>query len=194
MSAPEVSKGHETEDEYRTIERTLLQTARGRWFLAEHSRRSRRVETEQLEGAIEQLKSSLRSPPALLGRLEAEVALLREDVSTLQTELLSRSKPSTERPTEADAVARGPTALLRAAEDLHELIWSLQASEIDEALCARIGRQAAAIFAISAQQAAESERARKFTTGLEGILTRTAGLLETIQREASSGAEPPPGV
>ena len=31
------------ETEYRAIEAALLESARGRWFLAEHSRRARRI-------------------------------------------------------------------------------------------------------------------------------------------------------
>ena len=67
----------EPETEYRAIETALLETARGRWFLAEHGRRARRVDSAVLQDAIGRLQSSLRDPPALLGQLRNEVVSLQ---------------------------------------------------------------------------------------------------------------------
>ena len=50
----------ETDDEYRAIEAALLESARGRWFLAEHGRRARRLDSALLEDAIGRLQTSLR--------------------------------------------------------------------------------------------------------------------------------------
>ena len=63
----------DTETEYRAIEATLLETVRGRWFLAEHGRRARRLDSALLEDAIRRLQASLREPPALLGQLKGEI-------------------------------------------------------------------------------------------------------------------------
>ena len=52
----------ETDDEYRAIEAALLESARGRWFLAEHGRRARRFDSALLDDAIGRLQSSLRQP------------------------------------------------------------------------------------------------------------------------------------
>ena len=62
----------DSETEYRTIESALLESARGRWFLAEHGRRARRLDSALLEDAIGRLQTSLRQPPALLGQLQAD--------------------------------------------------------------------------------------------------------------------------
>src|SRR5690606_5240668 len=69
------------EQEYRTIEAALLNTPRGRWFLAEHGRRARRLDSYMLEAAIEKLQKSIRQPPALLGQLRHEVEELRQFLS-----------------------------------------------------------------------------------------------------------------
>jgi hypothetical protein len=58
----------DSETEYRAIEAALLESARGRWLLAEHGRRARRLDSALFEDAIVRLQSSLRQPPALLVR------------------------------------------------------------------------------------------------------------------------------
>ena len=71
---PLIAQQHvESEDEYRTIESALLESARGRWFLAEHGRRARRLDSALLEDAIGRLQTSLRQPPALLDQLQGEI-------------------------------------------------------------------------------------------------------------------------
>jgi uncharacterized coiled-coil protein SlyX len=194
MEARQAEPVIETDEEYRTIERTLLETARGRWFLAEHSRRSRRLETSQLEGAIEQLKSSLRAPPALVGRLESEIELLGNQIRQVRADLVARQRGETAPVASTGAAASAtptstPSGLLRAAEDLHELVWSLQSSEVDADLCNRIGRQAAQIFALSAGQAAESARAQRLAASLDTLLERVGATLETIRHEATPDEE-----
>ena len=180
------------DQEYRAIEAALLETARGRWFLAEHSRRSRRLESIKLEGALELLKSSLRDPPALLGRLRTELDMINGLLKATRSELLAREMTAPSNSGESvDATTRTPVAgLLKAAEDLHELVWSLQAKAIDADVCEQIGKQTAAIFVLSARQAQESHRVVKLAAALDAVAQRVAGALETIQHEAEPVAPP----
>lgn len=46
-----------TEDDYCTILATILETARGRWFLGEYAKRSRRIEIEMILAEISKLSS-----------------------------------------------------------------------------------------------------------------------------------------
>lgn len=43
-------------DDYETIEAAVLETARGRWFLAEHARRERAAERAQLMFSVQRLE------------------------------------------------------------------------------------------------------------------------------------------
>ena len=54
------SPDFDAREEYLTIEAALLETARGRWFLSEHGRRARRLDSALLEDAIGRLQSSIR--------------------------------------------------------------------------------------------------------------------------------------
>jgi hypothetical protein len=74
---------------------------------------------------------------------------------------------------------------------MHSLVWSLQAREVNREVCERIGRQAAAIFALSARQAQESERALQFAETIDSVARRIMAALETIELEMAERGEAP---
>jgi hypothetical protein len=168
------------EQEYRAIEAALLNNPRGRWFLAEHGRRARRLDTAVLEAAIERLQNSIRQPPALLGQLRNEVEELREFLNETRSEMMARP-PRLENAGTSDAP---PDGILRAAEELHELAWTLQSNDINMEACEKIARQASAIYALSVRQALESERMQKLAVALDAACSRLNALLETISHES----------
>lgn len=47
MAQPALRDLVEPEQEYRAIERALVETARGRWFLRQHGRRARRLDLQR---------------------------------------------------------------------------------------------------------------------------------------------------
>lgn len=188
----------DAEKEYRAIETTLLETATGRWFLAEHGRRSRRLDSAALEDAIGKLKETIRQPPALLQQLQAEIGELRlflaqtrEDIMAKQASAVSTLKAAGEsgktdaaKAEPAAAAAASPvSAIMRAAEDMHELAWGLQSREIHPEACEAIGRQAAMISAMALQQAAISDRVLKLAAVLDTAGSRVAAVLETLAHE-----------
>lgn len=178
----------DVEQEYRTIEAALLNTPRGRWFLAEHGRRARRLDSYMLEAAIEKLQNSIRQPPALLGQLRNEVEELRQFLSETRVELMARPRQVDENaPSDSP-----PDGILRAAEDLHELAWTLHANEINTETCEKIARQASAIYALSVRQALESERTQKLAIALDAACARLSALLETISHESEIDTAPLP--
>lgn len=184
MASSEAVPAADADTEYRAIEKALLQSERGRWFLAEHSRRSRRTETSEIEEALQRFKSTLRQPPAVLGRVRSELGSLEAMLAETKAHLMACTQPA--------AAADSPTAhLLKTAEDLHELVWSLQAREIDPAACEEIGRRAMALFALTARQAQESQRALKASAALDVLLDRVSEVLRSIGYEARDEDEGP---
>jgi hypothetical protein len=194
MADAEFETPLQAEQEYRSIEAALLETTRGRWFLAEHSRRSRRLESNQLEDALGRLKTSLRDPPAVLGRLRTELDAISQLLRQARHVVLSRvnGTPSHASPVAGiNGEAHPPAGLLAAAEEMHALVWSLQAREVNREVCERIGRQAAAIFALSARQAQESERALHFAETIDTVARRIMAALETIELELAERGDAP---
>lgn len=174
----------QSEAEYRAIQAALVETARGRWFLAEHGRRARRLDGALLEDAIGRLQTSLREPPALLGQLETAIGALKAHIEKARVDLLAR--PSG--PAQAASGAIQPQAILRAAENIHEIAWSLQANPFDPKGCEAIARDASRLYALSQPHAGESERALAFAAALEEALRRIDGILETVAHEMSVDA------
>jgi hypothetical protein len=181
-SMPALPVGADAETEYRSIEHALLESALGRWFLAEHGRRARRVDSVRLDDALAKLQSSLRQPPALLGQLKAEIINLRSEMTAARTRVLA--KP------EHQAAEPAPAGILKSVEALHQMAWSLQASPVDAAACQQIAQHAADIYAQSVGQAAQSKRAQDVAVALESAITRLDGILQTIRLEAEAEAQP----
>lgn len=187
---PQQSYAHmnmDIEQEYRAIEAALLNNPRGRWFLAEHGRRARRLDTAVLEAAIERLQNSIRQPPALLGQLQNEVEQLREFINETRNELMARPPR-----VDSDAPSHSPPeGILRAAEELHELAWTLQTNDVNTEACEKIARQASAIYALSVRQALESERMQKLAVALDAASARLNAILDTIAHESQVDDTPP---
>lgn len=179
----EIETDLDVDAEYRAIESALLETARGRWFLAEHSRRSRRMETMELENALSSLKASLRDPPALLGRLKSELQLIAELLEQARFIALARD------PRHDGDTSHAPSELLKAAEKLHEQAWDLQVREVDAELCEGIGRQTARIFALSVRQAQEAQRSRRHVEMIDAVADRVSGVIRTVMFESAGDAD-----
>ncbi len=171
----------EPDDEYRAIEAALLESARGRWFLAEHGRRARRLDSALLEDAIGRLQTSLRQPPALLGQLQGELAELKSHLNTVRDNLLS--KPTSRATGQSDAAGGATHSILKAAESLHEIAWSLQANPFDPKGCEEIARNAAHLYTLSQEQATHSERTLVLADAIAEALRRVDAVLETVEHE-----------
>ncbi len=175
MSALTAAAKSDIEAEYRAIEATLLESATGRWFLAEHGRRARRLDSALLEDAIVRLQGSLRQPPALLGQLQGEIEALRAHLAAARAALLSRSS--------ATGVGTPTHEILKAAEDVHDIAWSLQASPFDPEGCEKVARNAGKLHALSQSHAAESERVVTAAIALDVAAQKIEAILATIGHE-----------
>ncbi len=208
MQQTNAAQSLNSDDEYRAIETALLETARGRWFLAEHGRRARRLDSALLEDAIDKLKTSLRQPPALLGQLKSELEGVNAFITETRDDLFAKpgqldsvdgkallaqstaTKPGAST-TETDAGATG-TSILKAAEDMHDLAWTLQNDQVSPENCEAIARHASKIYALSHQHAVQSEKTLHMAKSLDDAGTRLMAILETVMHEleVDSGGVP----
>jgi hypothetical protein len=183
----------QADEEYRAIEAALLESPRGRWFLSEHGRRSRRVDTSALDDVITRLQASLREPPALLSVLRTDVERLRGFVAGQRQDLAEQASALlSQQPYPVEAANHNAANMLTAAEDLHALVWSLRDQVPNPDYCEAIARQASRIYAMSHAQAVESARSVRFTQALDETYQRLSALLETILFEMNGDAKPLP--
>lgn len=199
MSQTSAVRADDADLEYRAIEQTLLETARGRWFLAEHGRRARRLDSTLLEDAIGKLSSSLTQPPPVLGLMRNELEKLSAFVIETRQALTSKSRPAARAADEGAGAPVEPapaTRMLAMAEDIHELTWKLQADELSVEACEAIARHASKLYAVSRMQAMESERALLMVDALDDATNRLAILIDTLMHELqtydTAGITPPP--
>lgn len=170
----------DSDGEYRAIEAALSETARGRWFLAEHGRRARRLDSALLDDAIVRLQASLRQPPALLGQLKAEMEDVKQHLAVTRSALLAKSAPAHGAIAVSDTA---PQSILKAAEDIHDIAWSLQANPFDPKGCEEIARNASRLYVASQAQAMELARVQATAAALDMAVARVEAILETVIHE-----------
>lgn len=165
----------DSETEYGAIETALLESSRGRWFLAEHGRRARRLDGALLEDAIGRVQASLRQPPALLGQLKSEIESLKSELAATRASLMSKPK--------VDESGMPANAILEAAEEIHDIAWTLQANPFDPKGCEEIARNAAKLYAMSQSQAAQSQRAIAAASAIDTSTGKLEAILESVLHE-----------
>src|SRR5947209_16920894 len=87
------------EADYEAIEAAVLETNRGRWFLAEYARRNRQADTAMLLTAIDRLEAAIRGEPTALSfdRIRFDLVEMAKAISRTKAEIAS-IKPDSEHP------------------------------------------------------------------------------------------------
>lgn len=200
MALAKTQANFDAESEYKAIEQTLIESPRGRWFLSEHGRRARRLDTLTLHDAVAKLQESLREPPALLGQLRNEIESLQSLLHETR-DAIAKNQPKaavevpaagSETATDASGGATSAGHILSVAESIHALAWDLQSQDLNVDACEQIAKQASQMYALSHRHAVESERVRALTDALDSALLRLDGLLETVAHEAQFDSINPP--
>jgi len=83
-----------TEDEYLTLCAALSQSARGRAFLAEHSRRSRNADNELLLAAIGRIEARLQADASAVQRLRDDLRMLVTAIRLARPEIDAADPPA----------------------------------------------------------------------------------------------------
>lgn len=189
MHKPQRTIAIDADQEYRAIEVTLLETARGRWFLAEHGRRARRLDNALLEDALHRLKASLRPPTAFIGQVRSELQAIRDDIQLLRQSMTARAPVTPSPPGVHPPAPSQVQRILASAESVHELAWTMQGREgqdFDQRTCEEIARHVVAIYAMSRAQATETELTLDNAKMLSALDDRLSAIIDTLAIEASA--------
>jgi chemotaxis regulatin CheY-phosphate phosphatase CheZ len=186
---------------YEQIAAAVMETERGRWFMAEYARRNRNSDTERLLEAIDKLSRSMTARPVMVGSdmlhrqiLEMARAILRaekeiramhaRDGRSLQFAAASETLDSVVETTE-----KATSSILSAAERMQEKAWTLRESGIDAAICDELDRSATEIYTacgfqdLTAQRIAKAVETLKFLDSRIRSLVEAAGLSNEISEE-----------
>src|SRR5260370_1718333 len=200
-----------SEADYDLIEAAVMETGRGRWFLAEYARRNRHSDTMTLLGAIGRLEAAIRGEPnaqsvdrirfdlfemaQAIARTKAEIAAIKPDVED--------SRKFGEVTAELDSIVQttetATSDILGAADHVQEIAWTLRAQGIDPEVCDLINAKATAIYTACAFQDLTGQRTGKVIQVLRYLEGRINAMIdiwglqgEPAGEKAAGPHSPPP--
>ena len=138
-----------SEADYDAIAGAVMETARGRWFMAEYTRRNRQADTLQLLDAIGRIERAVgqaaAKPSADIDIAEAGalIADLRIDLERISGRHEARASGLAAR------IESAVGTIAAAAETVQDAAWALRESGAEPSLCDRLDRSSAEISAAS---------------------------------------------
>jgi hypothetical protein len=193
--------------DYDAIAEAVMETSRGRWFLAEFARRNRHADTQvlldalqRIEGAVERIGSA---PPIPVAAAEGDLSDMAEALARTRQEIARSigkarggAEPDPNQALEAMvAVAeRAAADSFGAAERVQEAVWTLRERGDVDGLAGDLDRDALDIYRTSTDQSLTVDRIKSLITVLHGIEARINNLLgrplAITSPEREAGGEP----
>src|SRR6266568_3328584 len=190
-----------SEADYDLIEAAVMETGRGRWFLAEYARRNRHSDTMTLLGAIDRLGAAIRGEPSAqsvdrirldlfemakaIARTKAEIAAIKPDVED--------SGKFGEVTAELDSIVRttetATSDILAAAEQVQEIAWTLREQGIEPEVCDLINAKATDIYTACAFQDLTGQRTGKVIQVLRYLEGRINAMIDIWGLDGDAAAE-----
>ncbi len=150
-----------SEMDYEAIAGAVMETARGRWFLAEYAKRNRQADTQVVLAAIARLERLCNvqlpnfEPSHGFPEAARAIAELREDLDRAG---VGRDGPSSRLSTRIHGAA---TSILHAVEGIQEAAWTLREAGSITELCDRLDRRATEIYSSTATIEAGADQIEK---------------------------------
>ena len=193
-----------TDADYEIIAAAVLETARGRWFLAEHARRNRQADTKLVLEAIEKLERSLAHRPEApeSDRMRVDLVEMLNAITRTKSEIAAirpadaESNHFDQASTELDAIVdtteKATSDILAAAERVQEIAWTLREQGVDASICDLIDSHATEVYMACSFQDITGQRTRKVIEVLRFLEARIDAMiriwrLDDIEFVSASG-------
>ena len=165
-----------SEEDYRAIEEAVMETARGRWFLAEYAKRNRVSDTSRVVEAIDSLKSYITTEhdPADMLQLRLDILDMTQTIEQIKTEIANTgdiansgedgtaiSDAQLELNVVLDETEEATSNILSSAEKIQEIIWELKETEKDNAGFDKIDELVTEVYMACSFQDVTGQRLRK---------------------------------
>jgi chemotaxis regulatin CheY-phosphate phosphatase CheZ len=190
-------------DGYDAIEGAVMETARGRWFLAEYARRHRAADTITVLAAMDRLEKALGAnrPAPHLERVRMEIREMAQAIARTKSEIAS-IKPEGEEgrfeeaSVELDAIVQATETatgdILSAAETIQEIAWTLREMGTENEVCDLIDTKATDIYSACSFQDITGQRTRKVIGVLRFLEERIDSMMAIWGDGGLESAPPPP--
>jgi chemotaxis protein CheZ len=187
--------------DYEAIEAAVVETSRGRWFLAEYARRNRHADTKMLLTAIDRIEAAIRGERTAesvdrirfdlvemakaIARTKAEIAAIKPDI-----EQAGKFGEATE---ELDSIVSTTEAatsdILAAAEQIQEVAWTLREQGLDPEVCDLLDAKATAVYTACSFQDLTGQRTRKVIQVLRYLEGRINAMIDIWGLDDAMAAE-----
>jgi len=162
-----------SEADYEAIEAAVMETARGRWFLAEYARRNRHADTTMLLAAIERIEAAMSGNRSVepVERIRFDLVEMSKAIARTKTEIAAM-KPDAdhhgkfgEASEELDSVVQATEAatsdILACAERIQEMAWTLREQGVEGDVCDLLDAKATDVYTACSFQDLTGQRTRK---------------------------------
>lgn len=178
------------ESDFEEIEAAVMETARGRWFLAEYARRNRSADTEMLLEAIRKLEQAVqdRQTPEGLGHLRRDLMEMATAIAQTKRDLAAMPGPSDGETGEAGSGAelhsivamteQATSDILTAAEQIQEIAWTLREQGVAAEPCDALDARATDIYTACSFQDLTGQRIGKVIAALNDTEKRLGALVD----------------
>lgn len=173
--------------DYDAIAAAVMETARGRWFLAEYARRNRQSDTEMVLSAIARLER-LCTVPATAADTNSDLSETARAIAELRGDL-DRAGVAGSSARLSVRIHETAAGILDAAEAIQEIAWTLRENGTAAELCDRLDRRATEIYGATTVVEAGANQIEKVA---DTIAMLDASLRATVDETAFSLPEVSP--
>jgi len=187
--------------DFEAIEAAVMETSRGRWFLAEFARRNRTADTGILLEALSRIEKSVKATPEvepdLLGLrrdltdMADSIARTRRDIAASLVDASGGAPPQPGRAFDdlLGAAEKADGDTFNAAESAQEMAWSLREAG-NLAAAGAVDRHALDLYRASSQHALTTTRVRTLIDVLRTIEGRIQAMMGGESEPATARAMP----
>lgn len=188
-----------SEADYEAIEGAVMETARGRWFLAEYARRNRHADTTMLLKALDRIEAAMRGERTVapVERIRFDLVEMSKAITRTKTEIAS-IKPEAdhhgkfgEASEELDSVVlateTATSDILACAERIQEMAWTLREQGAANEICDLIDANATEVYTACSFQDITGQRIAKVVETLQHIEDRVARFANVMKAKDLDG-------
>lgn len=170
-----------SEEDYQAIQEAVMETARGRWFLAEYARRNRVADTDKVLNAIDNVKTYItrEHEPGDVMQMRLNIVDMTQKIEQIKSEIANTDQSSPnisdaqiELNVVLDETETATSTILSSAEQIQGLGWEIRERGGCDAECDKIDEYATEIYMACSFQDLTGQRLRKVVQLTEMLETR----------------------
>jgi chemotaxis regulatin CheY-phosphate phosphatase CheZ len=185
----DLARTNALQEDFDAIEAAVMETERGRWFLAEHARRNRHADTLEIVSSIERLEKVIQRERAVpdIDRIRLDLADMAEAIARTKQEIFQMKHETEDGGRFADAsreldaivnqTERATNEILLNAEQIQELAWLMREAKVPDEYCDKLDNHSTDIYTACSFQDLTGQRTRKVVTVLRYLESRINAMM-----------------